>query len=93
MSNVQLPKDAQFKDVGSIAAHILHLKRDKQGLFRTQFGKKSSHGLAKFFMGLVFVYYRQAFISLAAKQKLPANLYDLKLTDIMNEIDPRYEDQ
>jgi hypothetical protein len=88
---MNFPEGAEFKDVGNIAAHILGLKRDKQGLFRTLTGKKTSHGLARFFMGLVFVYYKSALVKMAAKDDLPLDLNELTIDKIMQYVEPRYD--
>ena len=89
-----MPKDiaplGEFSDLGKIAAQSFNMKADNQGMAITKFGRKSPRGLARIIVSLPFVYYRDALSKLQKKGKLPSDLADLQLIDIMEEIDPDY---
>ena len=87
MEKNKIERKPMFSDVGRIGAQALKIKKDKRGFFITNHGRKSSLSMARFFMGLVFTYYKKALVELA-KQDKPLDMNQLTLEMIMEQIDP-----
>lgn len=86
MEKNEKDREPTFSDVGRIGAKALKVKKDKKGFFITNHGRKSSLSMARFFMGLVFVYYKEALVELA-KQDSALDMNQLTLDMIMEQID------
>jgi len=80
----------EFIDLGKIAFETFRMQTDKQGMILTKFGRKSVRAISRIVVSLPFVYYRHALSKLQEAGKLPENMADLELNDIIEQVDPDY---